>query len=553
MYYIKPLLAVSVVGAALLSLPKAPLSSEELCGTLDRVISGETLIAADRVNQMGFENQLSGHANMLDTLYQAAPLGRIKLDLLRLKSTFAEWSEMGTSWIPAELVFMQLYGQGLVETEGRISQYFAQQCGVDLGREAKFDDAFKDSTNCPGWGSTTNINNRNRFPYYVDTTGSNYFANNFYSESNTITRLAGDRFNEVEKGGWVEFRGQFPKARHFGFNPNDQDLNNFPVLIDEAINPDPGSVNPYRQNNRYAKGNYYTVKYIFSAPPSEGSEDPNVVYVGTSKRGEENTQLTNLLRYYASDDATEGKGLINSGGVPLPSVTIYNADGSLRKQFDECDPYPEGYVAPTDHTTLAALPIPDYRATYPAEFQESWAFGLPTDMLTNAAAVYTRLIYSKRYGDIYVVRGKHFKTPDTRSGDPSWLPGQDIRGWTACNYNFWAGDAQTCRVESQLTSDEEGYYTMVIASEADKPSNLGEQKATWFDWGPFLDGQLSVRYFPRTDSKAQALLAAYQDNNISPEIAPHLPQAVACDRLTFERGGWRACFALNVSTSEVPR
>lgn len=41
--------------------------------------------------------------------------------------------------------------------------------------------------------------------------------------------------------------------------------------------------------------------------------------------------------------------------------------------------------------------------------------------------------------------------------------------------------------------DADGYYTLVVSSLENRPDKLDELAATWMDWGPYLDGQITYR------------------------------------------------------------
>jgi hypothetical protein len=111
-----------------------------------------------------------------------------------------------------------------------------------------------------------------------------------------------------------------------------------------------------------------------------------------------------------------------------------------------------------------------------------------------------------------------------------------------CTYNFWNGSANQCLLDNQLHRDNEDFYTLVISSEENRPDNLEESAATWLDWGPYLDGQISYRYVYRENPFVQAIAAGARGELISDELAAYVPTAVHCDKKTFERGGWPACF-----------
>jgi len=74
-----------------------------------------------------------------------------------------------------------------------------------------------------------------------------------------------------------------------------------------------------------------------------------------------------MLRLYASDlgDAA------NSGGVPLPAVSIYDADGQRQQHFEECDLYTAGNQPLRSELQFPVVPIADHRAQQPPVWNTS--------------------------------------------------------------------------------------------------------------------------------------------------------------------------------------
>ena len=110
-----------------------------------------------------------------------------------------------------------------------------------------------------------------------------------------------------------------------------------------------------------------------------------------------------------------------------------------------------------------------------------------------------------------------------------------------CTYNFWNGSANHCLLDNQLDIDSEGFYTLVISSEGNRPNNLRDNSATWLDWGPYLDGQISFRFVYRENRFVKAIAAGVRGEPVSAELMDYVPNAIHCSREAFDRGGWSAC------------
>jgi hypothetical protein len=494
--------------------------------------------ALTRVNAGGIDTtnmaELEGHEAVLAALLNVAP-DAIADDLKQFHGVFESWAMAVSGENDMLDTFEELQKPSLAGAEGRIGDYIAQHCGLRLG-DGSYREAPRASAQaiCPGWpriGSPLTFNN---FPNLPDISGANYFGNDFFMSSLGVS--VNDAF-PVEPGGRVELRGQYPRSRYFAYHPNDMDLNNLKTLRDVDLDPDPGSVNPFREIPAPGSKNYYTAKLVFTEPSQTPA--PNTSYVGTKKDGTTtNRYLINMLRLYASD---LGDGA-NSGGVPLPAVTILVADGEMTQLFDECDLYAEGNDPLRSELLFPALPIADHRAAIPPYWSTSSNFEAPSDTLANADVQYLATVYSRRYGDIFVVRAKHLTAPDTRAGESHSATDKDVRLYTLCTYNIWAGSAVDCMLDNELAVDPQGYYTLVISDQAHRPSNLEPMHATWIDWGPYLDGQLSYRHVYRENPIVQEIAKGVLGQSVSEELRPFIPVATPCNRDEFEAGGWQACF-----------
>ncbi len=505
--------------------PSDAVQAQQFCSVLNQLNRGE-------LDTTGLP-ELRGHAILLKTLLDVAP-NQIRDDMGQFHDVFDAWASAVDGDNPMLTTFLELSDASLAGAEGRVADYIADACGLRIG-DGSYVEAERPGAQdlCPGWprvGSPLTFNN---FPNLPDIAGANYFANDFVM--NRVGLSVGDAF-AVEPGGWVEFRGQYPRSRYFAYHPNDFDLNNLPTLRDVDLEPDPGSVNPFRQTPAPGSKNYYTARLVFTAPPDQ--PEPNTRYVGVKKDGESiNRYLFNLLRLYASD---LGNGA-NSGGVPLPAVTIYDADGEVSEHYAECDLYAPDNPRQKTELKFPAVPIADHRARATPEWSTSSNFEAPSDTLANADVQYLSTVYSKRFGDLFIVRGKHLSAPNTRAGEPVSQAGFDVRLYTLCNYNIWAGHAINCLLDNDLEVDEEGYYTLVISDQQHRPDNLQQQAATWMDWGPFLDGQITFRHVYRENPLIQEIARGLKNQAIGEEARTYLPHAFPCNRDTFERGGWQAC------------
>jgi len=498
--------------------------SDRFQARLRALIAGELPVRHDR-------NEFVGHADVVGQLLEVAP-EPIRADFERLHALLCEARDVRGAAVLG--IFPRLCDPELANVEGRIADYIAQHCGIRLGDGRYEAGRLVGESRCPAWPGVGSPLTNNRFPYLLDTSASNYFSNRFWHGDG-----APPGFIAVPRGGRVVFRGEFPRARYFAFHPSDFDTNTLATLVDVDLEPDPGSANPFREEVPPGKGRRFTAQLVFTAPPER--REPNTSYVGVKRDGGFNPAVFNIYRTTAS---VLGALPPNNTGVPLPSVTVYDAGGSEVAHYDEVDPYPPGSKPPVETTRFASLPIPDHRAlVWPERFDVKSNWGLPYDLLASADILYVVAPYTRRLGNVFIVRAKKLTSPRTPD-EPVHASGKQIRGFTVTTYNFWAGICNAAVVDHEVAVDEAGFYTLVVSSAADRPRTAtADHGATWLDWGDYLDGQLTFRFLLRRDPPLRALHDAIVSGNPSAEIAPYVPRAGHCSRQAFEQRGWRAALA----------
>lgn len=499
--------------------------AQRFCERLQQLSAGELKVAHDW-------NEFVGHADLLRLLVEVAP-SAIRDDLVFLYELMAHARDAKGAQVLG--IFPALTNPELANVEGRISDYIAEHCGIRLGDGVYEAGRTIGESHTPGWPGVGSPLTNNRFPYLIDTSASNYFSTRFWQGAG-----APPGFLPVPEGGRVVFRGEFPNARYFAFHPSDFDTNNLETLIDVDLDPDAGSQNPFREAVQAGKGRRFTAQLVFAPRPAD-AQLPNTRYVGEKRNGGRNPAV---FLIYRTTGSVLGSMPPNNTGVPVPSITIYDADGRQTLHFDEADPYPPGSTPPYETTRFASLPIPDARGlSWPERFDVKSNWGLPYDILASADILYVVTPYTNRLGEVFVCRAKGFRTPDTPR-EPVYAPGMDIRGYTVTTYNFWAGICNAAVIDRDVALDDEGWYTLVVSSEADRPANAtAEHGVTWLDWGPYLDGQLTYRFLLRRDPMVAALHDAIVSGKPGAAIAPYVPRAKHVSRADFESGKWRDLFA----------
>jgi hypothetical protein len=504
-------------------------SKESDVKEFERVLRG--LIAGEVPIDHAF-NEFVGHADVLRQLLEVSP-PVIRADLEFLHRLYQDCvDETGAGVIG---IFPRLQDPHLAVAEGRIADYVAEHIGIRYGDGYYNGGRVVRQLSYPGWIGVGSPLTNNRFPYAIDTSASNYFSTRFWRGGG-----APPGFIAIPEGGRAVFRGEFPYARYWALHPCDIDTNTFPTLLDEDLEPDADSANPFRGPVPETMGRRYSASITFEPDPGPGKRDPNTCYGATTRQGKPNAGIFVIYRTTGS----ELGGLPpNNAGVLLPSITVFDGDGNEVDQYPEVEPYELGIAPPVETTHFGSFPVPDHRALiWPGKWGTKSNWGLEYDLLASDDILYLVAPYSDRLGEVFVTRQKAFTYPRTPE-EPVYTKGKDIRGFTVTNYNIWAGICNSALIDYQIPVDEEGYITLVVSTRENRPKNATSDVVGWIDWGEYMDGQLTYRLLVRRNEKLQALKRAIDSGEASPEIEPYVPRSVHCSKATYEHGGWEAAFA----------
>ena len=70
-----------------------------------------------------------------------------------------------------------------------------------------------------------------------------------------------------------------------------------------------------------------------------------------------------------------------------------------------------------------------------------------------------------------------------------------------------------------------------------------EMNATWIDWGPYLDGQLTYRMVYRGNEYARRIAFALNGGYVPAGMEGYVPRSAPCSTERFEQAGWQGCFS----------
>jgi hypothetical protein len=326
---------------------------------------------------------------------------------------------------------------------------------------------------------------------------------------------------ELPSDATLQLRGRYPHGRYMSLNaysdgaPTD-------ALSDVAINPSPGSANPFLLGARrdLAKRSYVVTVVNQPPPASSSGRAPNTLYAQPGP----GASIELLYRVYEPD-----RGLDLTGGTGLPQALLKLSDGSTVTGSDACaainDPdrsIPVQTVPaatwqaarstpPCDPQTNPAYDPPRWERFFNINYaqlavisdcteagrQERLAMGAQSQggFYSNRDSAYVYVHLSRLFGPVLVVKGKVPTTPQTFAG-PQRMPGGQLRFWSLCS-----GESRVttrtpdCLSDRQVLELSGRDYTVVVSRQSDRPSNArGACGVAWLDWGNRGDGAGDPNY-----------------------------------------------------------
>jgi hypothetical protein len=387
-------------------------------------------------------------------------------------------------------------------------------------------------------------------------------------------------------GAELTVRGWFPHVRFFNFSIYLFERNTFVNATGGSIDgydiePDPGSINPYRVGaDRNAKDRNFTIRIITKAAPENPADRAkNTVYIGDA-----NQTIFGGFRMYVSDKGYDGAGWGPGAGPNdnKPGLTYEAtlADGTklseaeATKRFGKLmgdAPPPveaEGWYKMVNNPANDPAMTP---ATAPATKDGQFflftgikdalvgAFMPPVERAkvpkpkevgsgANASTAYLVNYTSRQFGPLYVFRAKLPTFPDTWA-NATTMPDGEVQYWsvatmaTFVNGSLWDGV-----FDMQVPVDEEGYYTIVVSLPEDRPSNaIAENGIAWINWGPGEGigdprnrkdwGALLMRFMVPKADWPHSPLKAKTPEELAKVMGPYYPKGYYTTKADFEKEG----------------
>jgi hypothetical protein len=324
----------------------------------------------------------------------------------------------------------------------------------------------------------------------------------------------GARFR-IPPGSTLRLEGSYPHARYMSLNAYGKvsgvEHAAVDMLEDVAIQPDPGSVNPYAAGaDRYAPNRSYAVTM------TEGlaSDQPNVIDAPPTNEG---AAQELIYRVYLPDRA------VDRAPQSLPRPVLTFADGQVLRDQALCDAVND----PQRYFTFQTMPAKFYKglvnlpgadpARNPAFAPLRWekffnqplalsifrlatperstrradlALGEIGGYYDNLSVKYAVGPINAAYGKVLVLKGKLPTTPGSGPKVRTMGSGQ-MRYWSICqNGSPVTTDAIDCLSDADVKPVLKGdrRYTIVVSRKVDRPKNARAKCGiAWLDWGDRRD------------------------------------------------------------------
>ncbi|KAA0022046.1 hypothetical protein [Antrihabitans cavernicola] len=388
-------------------------------------------------------------------------------------------------------------------------------------------------------------------------------------------------FTDLPGGHW-RFSGDYPKARWMEYESYDRLVGSQDSISGQTIDADAGSSNPFAPGAApYKPGNHYKVD-LYNAPPDQRIKNAHNLFYGAWKNDPTYGKYLHsgiqsvLYRVYAAPgdvDSLGGAGRPHMSWVVDDPATSPFADSgqacaSLEQAHQAYAPWPQivtGLESIND-TVIAPQIVPfaqrylqySVDPTSPPAINvlrpSPNGYGAPEGLWFNSRTPYVGLAPNKLVGPLLVVRFKAPTFPRIDEGKPA-TGNEQTQYWDWCSTQFLTPLNYTiaCRHDSQFTLDKDGWATLVISTDDERPVIDGQP---YKDWIP-MAGNVGLSVMRQLDPNRQTFPQSpyfmppvkIGDTNLPIDIVPgqlqqrdiknhmgeYFPIAKYCTRAEFEK------------------
>ena len=384
----------------------------------------------------------------------------------------------------------------------------------------------------------------------------------------------------------------FPNARYFQFALYESKNGTFVSIGEDfsgpGIEPDPGSINPFRVGaDRLAEKRSFELRIRAENPPVDAKKrEPNTMYVGT-----DGNELMFVNRTYLSDQGSDGAGWGPAASPDpdrgLPTYTGKLADGTLlsseevlakfarpipgaTKQPVSAEQWQQLLAAKGNDPTLSPATTP---ARKDPKWEKYWnikysilgSFKTPEERAKipfesaidgggDPETEYMFIQLSRKFGPVYVMRGRMPTFPDTYAG----AGGKGLEIQPAAQTQYWSlvsceampsGQIVDVLTDMQVPLDENRDYTIVYSRKEDRPANATlENGVAWIEWSPRGEGidgpgnrpdfgMLMLRFIANDPKWKQSPVHVTKPGMEESVMGPYFPRGEYTDKASFEASG----------------
>lgn len=388
----------------------------------------------------------------------------------------------------------------------------------------------------------------------------------------TNTYYWGARFTMPE-GSKLRIEGQFAHSRYTSYASYDDRGQPVESLADYLIEPLPGHSNPALHGaDRSASKRSYAIEVLNGDQRDtnrvEGfyNEGAKSKTIAAPKNG--GSQQVLILRIYTPD---KGRGI--TGGVPLPAPVLTLTDGKELRGAAACTALDANQLLRTQPDAFG-MPIPRYRellslpgkpdthpatrpSTWYAQFDRKQFEGIFTGEVGNFERKsegfyptvdnqYIRTFINRKFGPVYVLRGKLPVTPKTMNGEPRMdVKDADMRYWSLCSQR---GASNTtvlkCLNDEEMVINKNRDYIVAFSRAADRPRTAYPECG--INWLPIPDdgdgmfdpdqGNMMIRNMLARPDFAHSIQKIKKTGEEREVMGPYLPSGSYMTKDMFESG-----------------
>ena len=377
-------------------------------------------------------------------------------------------------------------------------------------------------------------------------------------------------------GATLTLSGRYPHSRYASLNAYNSLGAVQDALADFQINPDRGSVNPFRPGAlRTARRRSFTVRLAGDARPEPLSADvrsnaPARNVLHTAIPGDASGTSAVLWRVYVPD---RGRDL--RGGVALPQPRLTLAGGRVLTGRAACaalgsqkpfqidssallisrGEYDRLRYQPGKPPWFPAQPIPVWRVQYNRAYLLSLYTGqvIPNPPKVGQAGFfpnlhnqYVRAALNRKLGKVVALRGKMATTPATYGGERR-MKATQLRYQSFCmNESVLTTRVMDCVYDEQVPLSRGRRYVVVTSRAEDRPRNATRRcGVAWVRWSARGDGGrdhdfgwMQVRNMLPSPTFHHAVQDTRRPGDERRVLGPYLPSAKYYrDKRAFERLG----------------